>query len=225
MSEYMEKHATSRLIGAPPGYIGYEAGGTLTEAIRRQPYKVILCDEIEKAHPDVLDLFLQIMEEGTLTDHLGHAVSFKNTFIIMSSNVGAKEIKTTPMGFSSQQKNDNQDHQITNEMKKWFKPEFINRFDKIIVFNSLSKNDQRKILELELQKTKNKLQPITLNISEDGKDFLLEKGFNSEQGARPLQRIITSLIEDPISELIIRKNLKKGLIQITKANDQLEFKQ
>jgi len=212
MSEYMEKFSVSRLIGAPPGYVGYEEGGQLTEAVRRKPYSVVLLDEIEKAHPEVFNILLQIFDDGILTDGLGHKVNFKNTVIIMTSNVGARLIsKGKALGFLVQE-DTLRDYQamketVTEEVKKTFNPEFLNRIDEIVVFHPLSREDMRKILELMLNRVKNRLieQGCEIELSEPAKDFLLEKGFDPNYGARPLQRTIQRLLSDPLAEEILAK--------------------
>ena len=218
MSEYMEKHSISRLIGAPPGYIGYEEGGQLTEAIRRNPYSVILLDEIEKAHPDVFNILLQIMEDGKLTDSKGRSVNFKNTIIIMTSNIGAHDIKKqNSVGFVSQ-KNletnefENMKNHILEEVKKQFKPEFINRVDEVIVFRKLMDNDILKIVNLMLNNTISKLKErkITINLDEECKKFLVNKGVDINYGARPLRRIITKELEDKLSEEMLKGYIKGG---------------
>ncbi|MBU0951813.1 MAG: ATP-dependent Clp protease ATP-binding subunit [Elusimicrobia bacterium] len=217
MSEYMEKFSVSRLIGAPPGYVGYEEGGQLTEKVRRRPYAVVLLDEIEKAHAEVYNLLLQIFEEGNLTDSLGHKVSFKNTIIIMTSNVGARLIsKGKALGFLVQEDSQRTyvsiKDTILEEVKKTFNPEFINRIDDMIVFHPIGKPEMKKILDLLLERVKIKLekQGLTIELSETAKEFLLENGFDSNYGARPLQRTIQRHLEDAISEDILSKNVVAG---------------
>ena len=212
MSEYMEKFSVSRLIGAPPGYVGYEEGGQLTEAVRRKPYSVVLLDEIEKAHPDVFNILLQILDDGQLTDNLGHKVNFKNTVIIMTSNVGARLIsKGKSLGFLVEEdaKKDYQSMKETvmEEVKRAFNPEFLNRIDDVIFFHALTKEDMKKILELMLTKVRAKLQTqgYTLTLTDEAKDHLLEKGFDPHYGARPLQRTIQRLIEDTLASEILAK--------------------
>lgn len=212
MSEYMEKFSVSRLIGAPPGYVGYEEGGQLTEAVRRKPYSVVLLDEIEKAHAEVFNILLQILDEGILTDSLGHRVNFKNTIIIMTSNVGARLIsKGKALGFLVQE-DSLRDYQtmketVMEEVKKTFNPEFLNRIDEIVVFHPLSREDMRKILDLMLNRVGMKLteQGYEIELSEPAKDFLLEKGFDPNYGARPLQRTIQRLLSDSLAEEILAK--------------------
>jgi len=227
MSEYMEKHNVSRLIGAPPGYVGYEEGGQLTERIRRRPYSVVLLDEVEKAHPDVFNMLLQIMEEGRLTDSFGRHVDFKNVVMIMTSNIGADLIKggVTPFGLQGR-KTGTQEEQSYNKMKdtlmkeieRFFRPEFIGRLDDVIVFRPLNKTHLESIVELELKKVTRRLTDHGLNIelSKEAKEFLIDKGTNTDFGARPLRRAIEQYVEDPLSEEILRGNFKgKDMIKIT----------
>jgi len=215
MSEYMEKFNVSRLVGAPPGYVGYEEGGQLTEAVRRKPYSVVLLDEIEKAHPDVFNILLQIFDSGQLTDSLGHKVDFKNTVIIMTSNIGAREItggKT--LGFlttqEAEQSYKDMKKKVLDEMKKVFRPEFLNRIDESIVFHPLSKEDVRNIVDLMLKKVVERLseQEVTLEVTDGAKDFLVEKGFDPQFGARPLRRAIQKYLEDPLAQEILSKKIK-----------------
>jgi ATP-dependent Clp protease ATP-binding subunit ClpC len=213
MSEYMEKFSVSRLIGAPPGYVGYEEGGQLTEAVRRKPYAVVLLDEIEKAHPDVFNILLQVLDDGMLTDNLGHKVNFKNTVIIMTSNVGARLIsKGKSLGFLVEEDNAKRDYQsmketVMEEVKRAFNPEFLNRIDDVIFFHALTKEDMKKILELMLNRVRAKLQVqgYTIVLTDEAKDHLLEKGFDPHYGARPLQRTIQRLIEDTLASDILAK--------------------
>lgn len=212
MSEYMEKFAVSRLIGAPPGYVGYEEGGQLTEAVRRRPYSVVVLDEIEKAHPDIYNILLQVLDEGQLTDNLGHKVNFKNTVIIMTSNVGAREItnKGSRLGFTPQESEEEQYCEIkTNvmeEVKKTFNPEFINRIDELVVFHPLNKEHMLKILELNLADIQEKLsqQQFKIKFTVNAKEFLLENGFDPKYGARPLLRTLQRELEDPLAEFILK---------------------
>jgi ATP-dependent Clp protease ATP-binding subunit ClpC len=210
MSEYMEKHNVSRLIGAPPGYIGYEEGGQLTEKIRRRPYSVVLLDEIEKAHPDVWNMLLQIMEEGRLTDNVGRVVDFKNAILIMTTNIGAEQIigKVT-FGFTKKDAESTYEKMkdtIKQVMEGSFRPEFLNRVDDIIVFRSLAKEDMKNIIGIELTKVEKRLKEknLTLNLTEEAKDLLIEKGYNTEFGARPLRRAIEHLLEDPLAEELLK---------------------
>ncbi|MFA6079140.1 MAG: ATP-dependent Clp protease ATP-binding subunit [Candidatus Omnitrophota bacterium] len=230
MSEYMEKFNVSRLVGAPPGYVGYEEGGQLTERVRRKPYSVVLLDEIEKAHPDVFNILLQMLEEGRLTDSFGRKVDFKNTVIIMTSNIGAEMLKKQgSIGFKSQEEEvsyQGMRERLLDEVKKAFKPEFLNRVDDIIVFRSLTKEDLGKIVELEIKSVGDRLkeQGITIELSREAKDFLIEKGFDKTFGARPLKRTIQRFLEDPMAEEIIRGNYKNGgKLKVTAKADRLEF--
>ncbi|MDU5109178.1 MAG: ATP-dependent Clp protease ATP-binding subunit [Clostridium sp.] len=218
MSEYMEKHSVARLIGAPPGYVGYEEGGQLTEAVRRNPYSVILLDEIEKAHPDVFNILLQVMEDGKLTDSKGRGVNFKNTIIIMTSNLGAHNIKKkNTMGFLNDESLDKSEYEnmknsILEEVKRSFKPEFINRVDEVIVFKKLVDNDILKIINILLNGTINKLKDrrISISLNDESKKFLINKGVDINYGARPLKRIITKELEDKISEEMLKGCIKGG---------------
>lgn len=218
MSEYMEKFAVSRLVGAPPGYVGYEEGGQLTEKVRRKPYSIVLLDEIEKAHPDVFNLLLQALDDGQLTDSLGRKVNFKNTIIIMTSNIGARQLKEfgQGVGFStSAKKKGADDHTrgiIQNALKKAFAPEFLNRIDDVVIFNSLSKEDIHKIIDIELESLYGRISELGYNIklSETAKDFIADKGYDSAYGARPLKRAIQKQLEDPLAEEIIQSKIKEG---------------
>jgi len=216
MSEYMEKHNVSRLIGAPPGYVGYEEGGQLTERIRRRPYAVVLLDEVEKAHPDVFNMLLQIMEEGRLTDSFGRHVDFRNTVMIMTSNIGADMIKGGA-SFGFQKREEVQDYEkmkkgLMGEVEKFFRPEFINRLDEIIVFKPLVKEDLNQIIEIELQKVRQRLEEkgMKLELDQVAKDFLIDKGYNPDFGARPLRRAIGSQIEDPLAEALLSGDFGPG---------------
>jgi ATP-dependent Clp protease ATP-binding subunit ClpC len=216
MSDYMEKHNVSRLVGAPPGYIGYEEGGLLTEKIRRRPYSVVLLDEIEKAHPDVFNLLLQVLEEGQLQDNLGHTVSFRNTVLIMTSNAGAREItREAAVGFRSQ--GGLMDYKeikasAMNELKRLFRPEFLNRVDEMVVFHSLSKEEMAKILDILLAEVQLRLKErdMALAITKTGRDFLIEKSFDPRYGARPLRRIIQQEIEEVLSMELLRRRFEAG---------------
>jgi ATP-dependent Clp protease ATP-binding subunit ClpC len=216
MSDYMEKHNVSRLIGAPPGYVGYEEGGFLTEKIRRRPYSVILLDEIEKAHPDVFNILLQVLEEGELQDNLGHRVSFRNCILVMTSNAGAREIsRDAALGFRSQEGIlDYAEIKASamNELKRMFRPEFINRVDEIVVFHSLTKDQLRRILDIMISEVALRLfeMNIYLDISKSTKEYLIEKGYDSKYGARPLRRVIQKEIEDPLSVEILKGRFKGG---------------
>jgi len=216
MSEYMEKFNVSRLIGAPPGYVGYEEGGQLTERVRRRPYSVILLDEIEKAHPDVFNLLLQVFEDGRLTDSFARKVDFRNTIVIMTSNVGAETIRQAgSIGFRNQQEEmtyKDMKGKLLDEVKKTFKPEFLNRIDDIIVFRPLLKEDLGKIVDIEIGLLAKRLQEqgIILKVSQEAKDFLIEKGFDPIFGARPLKRTIQRFLEDPLASEIIQKKFKES---------------
>ncbi len=230
MSEYMEKFNVSRLIGAPPGYVGYEEGGQLTEKVRRRPYSVILLDEIEKAHPDVFNLLLQAFEDGRLTDSFARKVDFRNTIIIMTSNVGAELIrKTGAIGFKNQKEEvsyQEMKEKLLEEVKRTFKPEFLNRIDDIIVFRPLNREDLVKIVEIELVHVADRLKErdIKLEITAEAKDFLVEKGFDPVFGARPLKRTIQRLLEDPLASEIISRRFKDGaVIKVGRKNEELTF--
>ena len=216
MSEYMEKHTVSRLVGAPPGYVGYEDGGELTEAVRRRPYSIILLDEIEKAHPDVYNILLQLLDDGVLTDSYGRRVDFKNTIIIMTSNAGSRKLKDfgTGIGFSLKSDNSQKDKNdvIDKELKKLFAPEFLNRIDEVIMFNSLTKENIGNIVDVEVKSTLERLKEIgyEVNITPSLKDYLFEKGYDPDYGARPLKRAIQKNIEDKITDAIINEEVKVG---------------
>jgi len=234
MSEYMEKFAVSRLIGAPPGYVGYEEGGQLTEAVRRRPYSVVVLDELEKAHPDIYNILLQVLDEGALSDNLGHKVSFKNCVVIMTSNVGAREItnKGNQLGFAARQSEEEEykdmRQNVMEEVKKTFNPEFINRIDEIVVFHSLSKEHIRQILDLALSEVDDKLaeKELALNLTEAAKDFLCEKGFDAKFGARPLLRTLQRELEDPLAESMLINHYAPGtqiLVDFNKDTGKLTF--
>ena len=218
MSEYMEKHAVSRLVGSPPGYIGYDEGGQLTEAVRRKPYCVLLLDEIEKAHPDVFNILLQILEDGRLTDSQGRTVDFRNAIVIMTSNIGAQEIaQNTPLGFAVSDDEtgisyDDMKGRIMGELKKVFRPEFLNRIDDVIVFHKLQKDQIKTIVELLLVRIRATLaeRELQLELTEDAKDLLVEKGWDPAMGARPLRRAIQRYIEDPLADFVLRSELTPG---------------
>lgn len=232
MSEYMEKFASSRLIGSPPGYVGHDEGGQLTEQVRRRPYSVVLFDEIEKAHPDVMNLLLQIMEEGKLTDSLGRTVDFRNTIIIMTSNIGAEFTKkNTGLGFNASGAAGSYEQlkeKMIESAKQMYKPELLNRMDDIIVFHQLSRDDVRKILDIELTKVKGRLavKRMTLKLEESAIDFLIDKGFDPLNGARPLRRAIERYLEDPLAEELLRGRFTPDeIIDVTVENDHLHFEQ
>ena len=231
----MEKFAVSRLIGAPPGYVGYEEGGQLSEKVRRKPYSVVLLDEVEKAHPDIFNMLLQVLDDGHLTDSLGKKINFQNTIIIMTSNLGARQLKDfgTGVGFETKSKkeqtNDIEKSIIQKELKKTFTPEFLNRIDEVIIFNNLEKKDIRKIVDIELAKVIKRVNDIgyKLEVTLNAKDFLTEKGYDKKYGARPLNRAIQKYIEDLIAENVVSNNIKDGdIIEIDwiKKQDSLSLK-
>ncbi|MBP7356636.1 MAG: ATP-dependent Clp protease ATP-binding subunit [Cloacibacterium sp.] len=233
MSEYMEKFAVSRLVGAPPGYVGYEEGGQLTEAVRRKPYAVILLDEIEKAHPDVFNILLQILDEGHVTDSLGRKVDFRNTIIILTSNIGTRDLKDfgDGVGFGTSAKKSNTDARaratIESALKKAFSPEFLNRIDDIIIFNALEKEDIKKIIDLELNKLYKRLEKLNykVQLTDEAKDFIAEKGWDKDFGARPLKRAIQKYIEDLLAEMLVNKQFTEGeevVLKLNEAKDALE---
>ena len=217
MSEYMEKFSSSRLIGSPPGYVGYEEGGQLSEAVRRRPYSVVLFDEIEKAHPDVMNLLLQILEEGMVTDSFGRKIDFRNTIIILTSNVGAESIKRqTTLGFGAMNE-DEADHEgmkakINEVAKKHFRPEFLNRLDELVVFHMLEKGDLNKIVDLEVSKLVQRLneKDITLNLAESARDLLVKEGYDPDYGARPMRRAVERFLEDPLAEALLAGDIEEG---------------
>ncbi|MBI2946216.1 MAG: ATP-dependent Clp protease ATP-binding subunit [Verrucomicrobia bacterium] len=232
MSEYMEKFTVSRLVGSPPGYVGYEEGGQLTEQVRRRPYSVVLFDEIEKAHPDVMNMLLQILEEGKLTDNVGRVVDFRNTVVLLTSNVGAETIrKGATIGFtklSDESSYEKMRDKIMDDAKKVFRPEFLNRLDDVIVFRALNKPDLIQILDLEIGKVIERLKgrKIELHLDEKAKDFLVEKGYDPTYGARPMRRAVERHLEDPLAEEILRGKLHdNNPIQVTLEEDKLVFKQ
>ncbi|TDI80299.1 MAG: ATP-dependent Clp protease ATP-binding subunit [Bacteroidetes bacterium] len=235
MSEYMEKFAVSRLIGAPPGYVGYEEGGQLTEKIRRKPYAVILLDEIEKAHPDVFNMLLQVLDDGYLTDSMGRKIDFRNTIIIMTSNIGARKLRDfgQGVGFGTSAKENQIDSNtrsiIENALKKSFAPEFLNRVDDVMIFNTLEKEHIHKIIDIELDQLFERISDLgyTLNLTDKAKDYIAEKGFDKAYGARPLKRAIQKYIEDPLAEEIINSKLKDGdtiIMDLDKKKDELTIK-
>ena len=233
MSEYMEKFTASRLIGSPPGYVGYEEGGQLSEAVRRRPYSVVLFDEVEKAHPDVMNLLLQILEEGTVTDSLGRKIDFRNTIIIMTSNVGASSIKRqSALGFGAMNEDqadfEGMKEKILEESKRYFKPEFLNRLDDLVVFHMLEKVDLNQIVDLEVSKLVKRLKDkeITLTLTEAARDLLAVKGFDPAYGARPMRRAVERFLEDPLAESLLRGDVKPGdFVNVVKKPDseELEF--
>jgi ATP-dependent Clp protease ATP-binding subunit ClpC len=235
MSEYMEKFTVSRLIGAPPGYVGYEEGGQLTERVRRKPYSVILLDEIEKAHPDIYNILLQVLDDGQLTDGLGRKVDFKNTMIIMTSNIGVRQLKDfgDGVGFATQSRQDNQDENnkaiIDKALKRTFSPEFLNRIDDIIIFNSLNKENIFQIIDILMKGVMKRLVNLgfTLEFSSEAKDFIADKGYDSQFGARPLHRAIQKYLEDPLAEEILNMTIKAGdtmIAELDKEAGKIIFK-
>jgi ATP-dependent Clp protease ATP-binding subunit ClpC len=238
MSEYMEKHAVARLIGAPPGYIGHDEGGQLTEAVRRRPYSVILFDEIEKAHPEVFNMLLQILEDGRLSDAKGKVVNFANTVIIMTSNLGIRDVNQagTSLGFQPavvdeaeevERRHKNTKEKIDEELKRMFRPEFLNRVDAVVVFKSLTTGQIRQIVDLQLNKLSKHLveQQITIEVTDAAKDLLSKEGYDRVYGARPLRRVITNRIEDQLSEHLLRGKIARGdTVQIdVDGEDGLKF--
>jgi len=234
MSEYMEKFTVSRLIGAPPGYVGYEEGGQLTEKVRRKPYSVILLDEIEKAHPDIYNILLQVLDDGQLTDGLGRKVDFKNTLIIMTSNIGARQLKDfgAGVGFATSSRTANLEENnkavIEKALKRTFSPEFLNRVDDIVIFNSLDKENIFNIIDILMKGVMKRLVQLgfTLELTADAKSFLAEKGYDAEFGARPLHRAIQKYLEDPLAEEILNMSIKNGDVMIAdldKVDSKIKF--
>jgi len=227
MSEYMEKFTVSRLIGAPPGYVGYEEGGQLTEKVRRKPYCVLLLDEIEKAHPDVYNVLLQVLDDGQLTDGLGRKVDFKNTIIIMTSNIGARQLKDfgQGVGFATKARQETADDNaktiIQQALRKTFSPEFLNRVDDVMVFNSLGRPEIFKIIDNALVGLMNRLNNMkfTLSLTDEAKDFVAEKGYDPQFGARPLHRAIQKYVEDPLAEFILSENPEEGAAMAAVLNE------
>ena len=235
MSEYMEKFTVSRLIGAPPGYVGYEEGGQLTERVRRKPYSVILLDEIEKAHPDIYNILLQVLDDGMLTDGLGRKVDFKNTMIIMTSNIGARQLKDfgEGVGFATQNRLENSDENnkavIEKALKRTFSPEFLNRIDDVVIFNSLSKDDIFEIIDILMKGVMKRLNNLgfSMELSAEAKAFVADKGYDSQFGARPLHRAIQKYLEDPLAEEILNMNIKAGdvlMAELDVENQKVVFK-
>jgi ATP-dependent Clp protease ATP-binding subunit ClpC len=218
MSEYMEKFAVSRLVGAPPGYVGYEEGGQLSEKVRRKPYSVILLDEIEKAHPDVFHLLLQVLDDGVLTDSYGRRIDFKNTIIIMTSNIGTRQLKDfgAGVGFNTSARQassaENARSVIENALKKAFAPEFLNRVDDVVTFTPLEREHIHQIIDIELVHLYNRVEDLgySLRLTDKAKDYIVEKGWDAQYGARPLKRAIQKYIEDHLAEEIINSNLNEG---------------
>jgi ATP-dependent Clp protease ATP-binding subunit ClpB len=208
MSEYMEKHSVARLIGAPPGYVGYEEGGTLTEAVRRRPYQVVLFDEIEKAHPDVFNVLLQVLDDGRLTDGQGHTVDFRNTLIVMTSNLGADILVAQPEGQDTDAVRD----QVMAIVRASFRPEFLNRIDEIILFHRLQKSEMARIVDIQLKRLSKLLdeRKITITLEPSARDWLADKGWDPAYGARPLKRVIQKSVQDPLAELVLSGRIKDG---------------
>jgi ATP-dependent Clp protease ATP-binding subunit ClpB len=218
MSEYMEKHSVARLIGAPPGYVGYEEGGTLTEAVRRRPYQVVLFDEIEKAHPDVFNVLLQVLDDGRLTDGQGHTVDFRNTLIVMTSNLGSEYLANQPEGQDSDAVRD----QVMAVVRANFRPEFLNRIDEIILFHRLKRSDMTKIVDIQMRRLAKLLEDrkITIDLEPSARDWLAEKGWDPAYGARPLKRVIQKSVQDPLAELILSGGIKDGEKVVISAGKQ-----
>ena len=222
MSEYMESHSTSKLIGAPPGYVGYDDAGQLTDKVKRKPYSIILLDEIEKAHPDVFNILLQVLDDGKLTDSQGNTVSFSNTIIIMTSNAGSN-VNNNSIGFGNEIANKDK---LIDKLKEYFRPEFLNRVDEIISFNPLTKDQLLKIVDLMLKDTSKVLKDkdIKLEVTSKAKTYLLEKGTDIKFGARPLRRAIQRYVEDELSEMILRSQLNDGqTVKVDLEKDKLKF--
>jgi ATP-dependent Clp protease ATP-binding subunit ClpC len=226
MSEYMERHTVSRLVGSPPGYVGYDEGGQLTEQVRRRPYSVVLFDEIEKAHPDVFNIMLQILEDGQLTDAQGRTVDFKNVVLIMTSNVGAQTInKTKSLGFGSDDSGlsyKEMKGRVTSELRKIFRPELLNRIDEIIVFHKLEREDMRHIIEIQIKRLRQQLveRDVTIEFTDEALNKLADEGYDPAFGARPLKRVLQRMIEDPMSEMILRGEVPNGCKVIIEPNDK-----
>ncbi len=218
MSEYMEKHSVARLIGAPPGYVGYEEGGALTEAVRRRPYQVVLFDEIEKAHPDVFNVLLQVLDDGRLTDGQGHTVDFRNTLIVMTSNLGSEFLASQPEGQDSDAVRD----QVMAVVRASFRPEFLNRVDEIILFHRLQRREMTKIVDIQMQRLRRLLEDrkITLVLEPSARDWLADKGWDPAYGARPLKRVIQKSVQDPLAELVLSGRLKDGEKVVISAGKQ-----
>ncbi len=231
MSAYMEKHTVSRLVGSPPGYVGYDEGGQLTEAVRRKPFSVVLFDEIEKAHPDVFNTLLQILEDGRLTDAQGRQIDFKNTVIIMTSNLGTADMRKQTVGFQQEGDDltyDRMKEKVTDELKKHFRPEFLNRIDEVIVFHELTKDEVKQIVDLLLVRDREQLrsQSLELVLTEAAKDFLVDKGYDQSMGARPLRRAIQRYLEDPMSEQVLLGEFKADttvVVDVDLDADELTF--
>jgi len=229
MSEYMEKHSVFRLVGSPPGYVGYDEGGQLTEAVRRKPYSVVLLDEIEKAHPDVFNILLQILEDGKLTDAQGRKVDFRNTIVIMTSNIGAATIsKNQSLGFSVGDDTglsyDEMKDRIMGELKKVFRPELLNRIDEVIVFHKLTKDEIKIIVDLMMKRLKEQMSEheAAIELTEEAKELLVTKGYDPAMGARPLRRAIQRFIEDPLADFVLGRSIKPGSTIVVDRKDDDE---
>jgi len=223
MSEYMEKHSVARLIGAPPGYVGYEEGGALTEAVRRKPYQVVLFDEIEKAHPDVFNVLLQVLDDGRLTDGQGRTVDFKNTMIIMTSNLGAEYLTTLPEGADTDQVRD----QVMDVVKASFRPEFLNRVDEIILFHRLQRTEMGAIVDIQMKRLISLLaeRKIAIELTPEAREWLAEKGYDPVYGARPLKRVIQKFVQDPMAEQILSGNIPDdSAVAVDAGSDRLLFR-
>ena len=232
MSEFMEKHTVSKLIGSPPGYVGYDEGGQLSEKVRRNPYSVILFDEVEKAHPDVFNVLLQVLDDGHITDSTGRVVDFKNTVIIMTSNAGAENIvEPKSLGFMSgvdeKQKHENMKGKVMDEVKRIFKPEFINRIDDIIVFHALTKDQIGNIVDILIGNVNKRIMEqmkLSIELDDEAKKFLVDKGYDAKYGARPLRRAIQNEIEDVLAEKILEGKIKQGnRVRVTMKESKLDF--
>jgi ATP-dependent Clp protease ATP-binding subunit ClpB len=222
MSEYMEKHSVARLIGAPPGYVGYEEGGALTEAVRRRPYQVVLFDEIEKAHPDVFNVLLQVLDDGRLTDGQGHKVDFRNTLIVMTSNLGADYLVNQPDGEDTEAVRD----QVMGVVRSAFRPEFLNRIDEIILFHRLKKSEMTSIVDIQMGRLRKLLddRKITITLDAAAREWLAEKGWDPAYGARPLKRVIQKAVQDPLAEMILSGAIKDGeVVNVSVGKDGLTF--
>ncbi|MEK7817764.1 MAG: AAA family ATPase, partial [Actinomycetota bacterium] len=230
MSEYMEKHAVSRLVGSPPGYVGYEEGGQLSEAVRRKPYSVILLDEIEKAHPDVFNILLQILEDGRLTDAQGRAVDFRNTIVIMTSNIGAQTIaKGSTLGFGHADESgmtyEEMKERITGELKKVFRPEFLNRVDEVIVFHKLTRENIKQIVDLMIERVSEQMseKEVAIELTDSARELLAEKGYDPGMGARPLRRAIQQYVEDPLADEVLSGSVPSGSTLVVDSKDDGTF--
>jgi ATP-dependent Clp protease ATP-binding subunit ClpB len=222
MSEFMEKHSVARLIGAPPGYVGYDEGGVLTEAVRRRPYQVVLFDEIEKAHPDVFNVLLQVLDDGRLTDGQGRTVDFRNTLIIMTSNLGAEYLVNQPEGEKTSVVRD----KVMDMVRAHFRPEFLNRIDAIILFQRLQKNEMGRIVDIQFARLRKLLddRKITLSIDAKAQNWLAEKGWDPAYGARPLKRVIQRYVQDPLAEMLLAGDVRDGsTVKISASKDGLTF--